>query len=77
MRLDYTFLVGIIWLLILLEHKNNINIYIIMNKIYIDSTFKTIDSKSDSDFRVNLTQPVEIKDDSKLYITDVNIPNSF
>lgn len=48
-----------------------------MLKIYIDSVFKTTDSKSNTDFKIQLKQPLEISQNMKLFITDINIPNSF
>jgi len=48
-----------------------------MHKIYIDSIFRTSDSKSSTDFKIQLHQPLEIQENMKLYITDVNIPNTW
>ena len=48
-----------------------------MHKIYIDSIFRTSDSKSSTDFKIQLHQPLEIRESMKLYITDVNIPNTW
>jgi hypothetical protein len=48
-----------------------------MHKIYIDSIFRTSDSKSSTDFKIQLHQPLEIQENMKLYITDINIPNTW
>jgi hypothetical protein len=46
-------------------------------KIYIDTRFKTPDSKSDSDFFVELPNTVNIPDNCVCYIDDVVIPVSW
>ena len=38
-----------------------------MHKIYIDSIFRTNDSKSSNDFKIQLHQPLEIQENMKLY----------
>ena len=48
-----------------------------MNKIYIDSHFKTKDSQSNTDFKIYLNQSLEIKEDMKMYITDISIPDTW
>ena len=45
-----------------------------VNKIYIDTRFKTEDSKSDSDFTIGLPKTVNIPDDTICYITDIVLP---
>ena len=48
-----------------------------MNNIYIDSHFKTKDSQSNTDFKIYLNQSLEIKEDMKMYITDISIPDTW
>ena len=48
-----------------------------MHKTYTDSVFRTSDSKSSTDFKIQLHQPLEIQENMKLYITDIHIPNSW
>ena len=46
-------------------------------KVYIDSRFKTNDSVSNSDFKFELKEQIEIPDDTVCYIDDISIPHSF
>ena len=48
-----------------------------MQNIYIDSRFKTGDSKSNTDFRIQLQQPLELKESVKCAVCDVSIPNTW
>lgn len=48
-----------------------------MNKIYIDTHFKTKDSISNTDFKIYLNESIEFKDEIKMFIGDISIPNSF
>jgi hypothetical protein len=45
-----------------------------VRKIYIDSRFKTSDSRSDSDFKYELVQSVQMPENTKCFIDDVIIP---
>ena len=40
----------------------------------MDSRFKTSDSKSDSDFTLELPRPINIPDDTTQYINDIGLP---
>lgn len=46
-------------------------------KIYIDSKYATSDSKSTSNFKVQLPRTCQLPDDCVFYITDVCIPHSW
>jgi len=48
-----------------------------VKKIYLDSRFKTSDSKSHTDFKIDLGQSYYFPDDTYFYVDDVNIPNSW
>ena len=48
-----------------------------MSKIYIDTHFKTGDSQSNTDFKMQLLQPLELKEDIRCFVADVNIPNTW
>ena len=45
-----------------------------IKKVYIDTRFKTADSKSDSDFYVELPRALNIPDKCVCYIDDIVIP---
>ena len=48
-----------------------------LKKIYIDSSFKTEKSKSDSDFTLELPKTINIPDDTIAYINDIVLPVSW
>ena len=48
-----------------------------LKKIYIDTRFKTIDSKSDSDFTIELPRTINIPDDTTAYTNDIVLPVSW
>ena len=48
-----------------------------IRKVYIDSRFKTRDSKSSSDFKYELAQSIELPDKCVCYVDDVIIPVSW
>ena len=48
-----------------------------IKKVYIDSRFKTSDSKSDTDFNIELPRTFNIPDGVVAYIDDIVIPISF
>ena len=47
-----------------------------IKKVYIDTRFKTADSKFDSDFYVELPRALNIPDTCVCYIDDIVIPVS-
>ena len=47
-----------------------------IKKIYIDSRFKSSDSVSDSNFKVDLPVPITLPDNTVCYIGDISIPVS-
>ena len=48
-----------------------------VKKIYIDTRFKTIDSKSDSDFTIELPRTINIPDDTIAYTNEIVLPCSW
>ena len=48
-----------------------------IKKIYIDSRFKSSDSTSDSNFKVDLPVPITLPDNTVCYIDDISIPVSW
>ena len=48
-----------------------------IKKVYVDARFKTPDSKSDSDFFIELPRSLNVPNDCICYITDVVIPVSW
>ena len=48
-----------------------------IKKIYIDSRFKSADSRSDSDFYVTLPQNMLMPDGCGFYLDDISIPVSW
>ena len=48
-----------------------------VKKIYIDTRFKTEDSKSDSDFTIELNKTINIPEDTVAYINDIVLPVSW
>jgi hypothetical protein len=48
-----------------------------VTNIYIDTRFKTSDSKSDSDFTIELPKTINIPDDTIAYINDIVLPVSW
>ena len=48
-----------------------------IKKIYVDTRFKTADSKSDTDFNIELPRTFNVPDGVVAYIDDVVIPISF
>ena len=47
------------------------------NKIYIDTRFKTTDSKSDSYFTIELPQSSHIPEDTICYVNYMSLPGSW
>ena len=47
---------------------------LVYKKIFIDSKYRNNQSKSSSDFSIELNESLELPDDTRLYITDVSIP---
>ena len=48
-----------------------------IKKVYIDTRFKTPDSKSDSDFFIELPRSLNVPEDCICYLTDIVIPVSW
>lgn len=48
-----------------------------VKKIYIDSRFRTPDSKSHTDFKYDLGTAFNMPEGAHYYMDDVNIPNSW
>ena len=48
-----------------------------IKKIYCDTKFKRYDSKSTSDFKIDLPQTIKLPDNCVFYIDDINIPRTF
>jgi len=48
-----------------------------VNKIFIDSRFKTPESNSDSDFTIELSENIELADNIGCIVTDVTIPHTW
>ena len=46
-------------------------------KIYIDSRYKTADSISNTDLKIQLSGHIKFPENSGFYITDICIPNTF
>ena len=46
-------------------------------KIYIDSRYKTADSISNTNFKIQLNENIKFPETSGFYITDICIPNTF
>ena len=46
-------------------------------KIYIDSKFRSPESKSSSDFKIELPETLSFKEDTVFYLDDIQIPHSF
>ncbi len=48
-----------------------------INKIYIDSRHKTASSTSDSDFEIQLKEPINLPDNCVCVVSDVILKNTF
>ena len=48
-----------------------------IKKVYIDTRFKTPDSKSDSDFFIELPRSLNVPEDTICCVTDIVIPVSW
>ena len=48
-----------------------------VKKIYVDSKYKTADSKSDANFKFQLPQTCYMPDNTKFFISDVAIPHTW
>ena len=48
-----------------------------IKKVYIDSRYKTSDSISNSDFKFELKEQIEVPDNTVCYIDDISIPHSW
>ena len=48
-----------------------------IKKIYVDSRYKTSDSVSNSDFKFELKEQIDVPDNTVCYIDDISIPHSW
>jgi hypothetical protein len=48
-----------------------------IQKVYVDTQFKTLDSLSDSNFWIELPRSLNVPDDCVCYIDDIVIPVSW
>ena len=48
-----------------------------IKKVYVDTRYKTDDSRSDSDFTIELPRTLNIPENTVCYLTDVVIPVSW
>ena len=48
-----------------------------IKRVYVDTRFKTVDSKSDSDFFIELPRSLNVPDNTICYINDIVIPVSW
>jgi len=48
-----------------------------IKKVYIDSRYRTNDSKSDTDFKFELKQSIDLPDRCCVYIDDIQIPHTW
>ena len=48
-----------------------------VKRVYIDTRFKTSDSKSDSDFIIELPKTINIPEDTIAYVNDIILPVSW
>ena len=57
----------------------NCNIDAIRNKqkTYVDSRFRTRDSSSDGDFKVDLKEPLDLPGNTVCYVDDISIPQTW
>ena len=48
-----------------------------IKKAYVDSRFRTRDSNSDSDFKFELKEALDLPDNTVCYIDDISIPHTW
>ena len=48
-----------------------------IKKVYVDSRYKTSDSVSNSDFKVELKEALDLPENTVCYIDDISIPHSW
>ena len=48
-----------------------------IKKVYVDTRYKTDDSKSDSDFTIELPRTLNVPENTVCYLTDVVLPVSW
>ena len=48
-----------------------------VRKVYIDSRFRTNDSDSNSDFKFEFTEALELPDNAVCYVDDISIPHTW
>ena len=48
-----------------------------VKKVYVDSRFRTNDSDSNSDFKFELTEALDLADNTVCYVDDISIPHTW
>ena len=48
-----------------------------IKKAYVDSRFRTRDSNSDSEFKTELKEPLDLPDNTVCYVDDISIPHTW
>ena len=48
-----------------------------VRKVYVDSRFRTKDSVSNSDFKVELKEAIDLPENTVCYVDDISIPHSW
>ena len=48
-----------------------------VKKVYVDSTYRTNDSESNSDFKFELNQALYLHDNTVCYVDDISIPHAW
>ena len=48
-----------------------------IKKVYIDSRYSTSDSNSNSDFKFELKEQIDVPENTVCYIDDISIPHSW
>ena len=48
-----------------------------VRKVYVDSRFRTKDSISNSDFKLELKEAIDLPDNTVCYVDDISIPHSW
>ena len=48
-----------------------------VKKVYVDSRFRTNDSDSNSDFKFELAEALDLADNAVCYVDDISIPHTW
>ena len=48
-----------------------------VKKVYVDSRFRTNDSVSNSDFKFELTEALDLADNTWAFVDDISIPHTW